>query len=386
MTKIKTIIKPQMITWARKRLNMSVVEFAEKMKVDPSSIHEWENGITPISMKQAELLAKASLVPLGMLFLKEVPRINLSLPDFRAIGNVMVSNPSPELEATILEMQEKQEWMRDFRLENNEGPLPYIGSINLSTKINGAVSLIRQVLHISEDDIGDNRNWESYFGFIIDAIENAGILFVRNGVVGKNTRRQLDIEEFRGFALVDDYAPLVFINGADSKNAQLFTVVHEVVHIFLGKGGVSNVSMTEGINNRIECFCNQVSGEFLAPEKIVIELWTDALGIEENLKILARALKVSKFVVLYRLRDLELITKEEFQCYWQQESRNIRHQTASGGNFYATLKYKVSRTLAQMVISESLAYRIPFGEAFQLVGVKNMGQMMRLAQEIGMPL
>lgn len=385
MTKIRTIIEPQMITWARKRLDMSVVKFAEKMKVGPDSVHEWESGITPISMKQAELLAKVSLVPLGMLFLKEIPRINLSLPDFRSIGNAMVSNASPELEATILEMQEKQEWMKDFRLENNEGPLPYVGSIDLSTKINDAVSVIRQVLHISEDDIGDNRNWESYFGFIIDAIEDAGILFVRNGVVGKNNRRQLDIEEFRGFVLTDDYAPLIFINGADSKNAQLFTVVHEVVHIFLGKGGISNVSMAEGPSNRIECFCNQVSGEFLAPEKIVSEVWKEALEIDENLKALARALKVSKLVVLYRLRDLGLITQEEFQRCWQQESCNIRHQTANGGNFYATLKYRVSRTLAQMVISESLAYRIPFGEAFQLVGVKNMGQMMRLAQEIGMP-
>src|SRR5690606_23963375 len=101
---------------------------------------------------------------------------------------------------------------------------------------------------------------------MIAHIEERGILVMRNGVVGNNTHRPLSVEEFRGFAIADEFAPLIFINGADYLSAQMFTLAHELVHVFVNASGISNLQDTYSSNNAIERFCNQVAAELLVPE------------------------------------------------------------------------------------------------------------------------
>ncbi|HMM61712.1 MAG TPA: ImmA/IrrE family metallo-endopeptidase, partial [Candidatus Rifleibacterium sp.] len=89
-------------------------------------------------------------------------------------------------------------------------------------------------------DRGEAANWESFFNILVERSEQAGIIILRSGKVGNNTHRTLDVKEFRGFVIYDELAPFIFINGADAKAAQIFTLVHELAHVWLGASGVSN--------------------------------------------------------------------------------------------------------------------------------------------------
>lgn len=392
MAKLETIIKPDMIKWARKRLNLSVDEFAEKMKVLPQRVSDWESGKTAITMKQAEDMASLSLLPLGLFFLNTPPKIDLKLPDFRSVGNAFVSDASPELEATILAMQEKQAWYKDFLIENGERPLSFIGSITPQTPIKDAAQNIKDLLSLTKADWESIKSWTVYMDVLIHQIESAGILFIRNGVVGNNTSRSLDPEEFRGFVLIDQYAPLIFINGKDSKNAQLFTLIHELVHLFLGESGLINASMNSTSANVIERYCNHVAAEFLVPEDLFRESFRkqDLSVPEMVISELAKQFKVSKFVVIARCRELSLFNRLITDSLWAQEAELLKKQKEkqkkySGGDYFASLKYRVGQLFAQTIISEVLDRKISYSDAYHLLNIRNDRDLQQLSLAVGVP-
>ena len=393
MAKNETIIKPKMIQWARARLNLSVDEFAKKLHVKPQCVIDWESGKTAITMNQAESMAALSLLPLGVFFLKTPPKINLKLPDFRSVGNAFVSDASPELEATILAMQEKQAWYREYLIENGESPLSFIGSITLQTPIKNAALKIKELLSLTQADWESIDNWSEYMSVLIHQIESAGILFIRNGVVGNNTNRPLDLEEFRGFVLIDQYAPLIFINGGDSKNAQLFTLIHETVHLLLGESGLIDANMNLKSCNTIERYCNHVAAEFLVPEdqfRISFKRHDNSVAVENAISELAKEFKVSKFVVIARCRELSLLKSQVTDTLWAQETALLRKQKEKqkergGGDYFSSLKYKVGRLFAQTIISEVMDHKISYSDAYHLLNVKNDNDLQKLSIAVGVP-
>ncbi len=388
-----TIIKPEMIAWARNRLGATQDDLAIRMHVSNERVKEWESGETAITMNQAKRLSALSLVPLGVLFLEEPPEHTVSLPDFRSVNNNPLSNPSPELEATILEMQEKQSWLREYLIEDGSDALEFVGSISKDTPVPEAVKKIEEIIDLSDEQREHCRKWEDYHNLLIERMEDAGITIIRSGIYGNDTHRPLDVEEFRGFVLVDSYAPLIFINGSDSRNAQMFTLVHELVHILLGQSGVINVNLKAEVANKTEQYCNKVAAEFLVPSAELIEqckdMPTDESSVERHLHLLSKDFMVSTLVLISRCRKLRIINHAIADRLWEKESaiiRESRKRNRGGGNFFASLKQRVGRNFARMVIAETAANNISYTDAFHLLRVKNTDGLVKLSQEVGLPL
>jgi len=389
----KTIIKPEIVIWLRQRLGLSEEEFARRMQVSSETARKWEHGDMALTMNQAKHLSSLALVPFGMLFLDVPPHRRISIPDFRSVENVRAANFSPELEATVFEMREKQDWYKNILMDNGGGQLDFVGSITARTPVTEAVQKIHDVLQIPQGELDDCKTWEDYFDIIVHYMEEAGVTVIKNGVVGNNSHRPLDVEEFRGFVLTDKFAPLIFINGRDSKNAQMFTLLHEFVHILLGESGLVDVNMYDGSSNAVEKYCNKISAEFLVPQKALCENWrnmdTKECNLDTVIHSLAKKFRVSALVVIIRCKDLKLISSDCASEFWQIEMKKIaaaRKQQGSGGNFYAALKYRIGVNFAKTIIAEVAEKNISYQDAFRLLHVKNTDTLIALSHEIGLPI
>ena len=235
---MKITLQPNCLRWARERAGLDTPDLAPKIGVKEEKIIAWEQS-GELTFSQAEKLANATHTPIGYLFLPKPPVERLPVNDFRTVGTSSITQPSPALLDVVNEALRRQDWYRDYLRSNGGEPLAFVGSISPLSNIVRIADTIRAEVFWNADLRAKAKSWEDALTKQTDAVENAGILVMRSGIVGNNTSRPLSVSEFRGFALSDRYAPLVFINGRDFKAAQMFTLAHELVHIWLGIPGIS---------------------------------------------------------------------------------------------------------------------------------------------------
>jgi Zn-dependent peptidase ImmA (M78 family)/DNA-binding XRE family transcriptional regulator len=383
---MKISLQPTILRWARTRAGLTVEVLAQKMHVKPQRVIAWEeNG--ELSFKQAEKLANITHTPFGYLYLPEPPREALPINDFRTVGSEAVRHPSPDLLATLDQAQQIQSWFRDELIARGQEPLSFVGSLSQDVPIIEAANRIRQVVGFDENQ--QARTWEDALRQQIEQIENTGVLVLRNGIVGNNTHRPLSVDEFRGFALSDPYAPLLFINARDAKGAQMFTLAHELVHIWVGVSGISNFDKTYANHHDVERFCNQVAAELLVPAAELQEQWSNAQSQNDWLQSLTRRFKVSSLVILRRLNDSGLISPSTFQQRYQAEQDRFRAAATEqdgGGDFYRTQRSRLSRQFLQALIESTLEGRTPYRDALRLVGLSKVETFQELARDLAFSL
>ena len=216
---------------------------------------------------------------------------------------------------------------------------------------------------------------------------DCGVLVMVSGVVGSNTSRKLDPAEFRGFALSDPHAPLIFINGADTRSAQMFTLAHELAHLWLGASALSNSEAAPGTGyRREEAWCNAVAAELLVP---LDAFRAELRGDEDHpaaLGRLARAFMVSSLVILRRMLDAGWIDRDRFESAWATESdrlRTLAQRGAGGGDYYRTTVSRVSRRFAQAVVVSTLEGQTLYRDAYRMLGMSKASTFTRLGREIG---
>lgn len=383
----RVAVSPGIVQWARERARLDVAALVSRFPKLPA----WERGEVQPTFKQLEDFANATHVPFGYLFLPEPPHVPLPIPDFRTLQNQQVRAASPDLLDTIYTMQRRQAWLRESRLECEVPPLAFVGSARLADDPTAIGQEMRRLLGLEEGWAAAVRTWQEAVGALRSAIEAVGVMAVINGVVGNSTRRVLNVEEFRGFALSDDHAPLIFVNGADAKSAQMFTLAHEMAHLWLGAEG-SGVSGFPGVvpdGGAVERFCDRAAAEFLVPEAALIASWPDVRREATPFELLARRFKVSPIVVGRRAMDLRLVAREYFfefyESYTQQE-RNVKQADRDGGgNFYNSQNTRVGRLFATQVIRAAKEGRIGFKQAYDLTGL-NGGAFQEYARRLGMGL
>lgn len=265
-------VKPELIRWAVDRSRLSADELVEKFP----KLEAWKTGEKQPTFRQLENFAKTTMTPFGFLFLEQPPEETLSIPDFRTVGDTPIDRPSPNLIDTIHTMQRRQAWMRELLIEEGHDQLAFVGSAGGADNFKSLAQQIRQELDLVPDWAEPLATWEDALKTLRSAIERIGILVFSNSVVGLNNHRPLDPEEFRGFVLCDPYAPVVFVNSADSKSAQMFSLAHEMAHVWLGSDGLFNLVKMMPSNAETERFCNRVAAEFLIPGYKLTERWAEA--------------------------------------------------------------------------------------------------------------
>ncbi|MYI96473.1 MAG: DNA-binding protein, partial [Acidobacteria bacterium] len=221
MTRIP--VSPEMIAWACERAGYDMAYIEARLPQLPA----WVRRERQPTLKQLEKLARVTHTPLGYLMLPEPPEERLPVPDYRTLAEVARSRPSPNLLDTLYTMRRRQQWLRESLMESEAEPLDFVASARLTDEPGAVGREMRRALGLDGGWAARVRTWQDAVSELRRAIEQLGVMAVINGVVGNNTHRRLSVKEFRGFALTDSYAPLVFVNGADAKSAQMFTLAHE---------------------------------------------------------------------------------------------------------------------------------------------------------------
>lgn len=372
-------VNPKLLRWARERAGYSVSALAVRFP----RLEAWEKGEVQPTIKQLEAFAKATRTPIGFLFLAEPPVEQFPIPDFRTVANVSPERPSPNLLDTIYLCQQRQDWYRDFARSALEGPLELVGSASVGHDVAETAARMRRALRVDLDERKKLATWTDALRRLIENADALGILVMVSGVVGSNSRRKLDPQEFRGFALVDPWAPLLFINGADTKAAQMFTLAHELAHIWLGKSGVSDTNPSAVPDQESERWCNRVAAELLVP----LEVFRSELDLHADLHFelnrLARRFKVSTLVILRRIHDAGQLSYDELWAAYDAElSRLRRSPTGAGGDFYRTLGARVSKRFARALVESTLEGRTSFTETFRMLGLKKMATFSKLGRSL----
>ncbi|MNF38726.1 hypothetical protein D3C85_752270 [compost metagenome] len=360
------LINPTILTWSRERAGLSAEEVAKKLPTKPDRVLEWEAGESKPTFKQAQHWANIAHVPFGFLFLKEPPAESLPLPDLRTVGGLAPQRPSLNLLDTVKEVLRKQDWYLEY-LQDQEGkPLPFVGRFTTQAAVKDVVADIRRTLRV--DPEASRLNYDAYVRTLIEAAEAVGILVMRSGIALGNTHRKLDVGEFRGFAISNALAPIVFINSADADAARLFTLMHELAHIWIGSSGVSDGGTPNG--RKEETFCNAVAGEFLAPEVDFRAAWDSDIDWHDNLAPLAARFHVSTLVIGRRARDLGYISSEQYGTYYRRILKAFQDKDGGGGDYYRTAKAKNSTRFSRAVLTETLSGRMLLRDAGRLLGVQ----------------
>lgn len=367
-------VKPIIIQWAIQSAGKDVSGLSDKF----DKIDKWTSEESELTVSELNKLSKELRIPFGYFFLVEPPDEDIQLLKYRTVENEEQAKPSRDLIDTIKYMEKRQSFMRDALIEDGFLPHEFVGSATITDNPEDLAVKITQALNLQKDW---NKNNSAAFNVLREAVSNLGILVMQNGVVGNNNHRILNIAEFRAFVLIDEYVPLIFLNARDSTNAKIFSLCHELVHIWLGVDELYNDNFTTNQifnNGQLESFCNEVAAEMLLPLSSIQSALDPQNDIYTNIKHISKVFNVSELVVCIRLKTKKFINAKVFNEVYANLLTEMRdnllgkqlQEKKSGGDYYATSGSRLDARFAATVSRKAREGRILYTEAYELVGAK----------------
>ena len=372
-------INPQILNWARTRSGLSYPQLGEALKTSAEELAAWEHGDTRPPFDKAQKIARVLCIPFGYLFLSNPPDLTVPIPDLRTQDERLPL--SLDFLEVVNDALVKQDWYRDY-LQENKGPrLKFVGSFSSEDDPDEIAADIRRVLGMNLALRRSAKDWGDYLSKLSSRSEEAGILIMRSGVVGNTTRRKLSSREFQGFALTDPFAPVVFVNSEDFKAAQVFTLIHELAHIWIGESAISHFDPTapKQPTSAVESLCNRITAESLVPRREFEQAWRNA-DVEALTARLSRHFWVSSLVILRRAFELDKITRKEFFEHIELERKKYKKQRASGGNYYRNVISRMGSQFTKAVLTEARAGNLLYRDAARLLKLK-VPTLMKLSEQ-----
>jgi Zn-dependent peptidase ImmA (M78 family) len=362
MKRVEIPINREILSWA-----VAKVQYPrERLAKDFPKYEEWLSLSVQPTFRQLEAFAKKTRIPFGYLFLKAAPKEQIfPIPFFRTIADESQSFSS-ELRAIVLELQNRQEWLKEYLMDSKEKALPFVGKFRNDRNVASIVNDMRIVLGLGKEWGSHCKNWEDALTKLTDVLEANRINVISTSILGNSTKRQIEVDECRGFVLVNDYVPFLFVNSKDSKSARMFTIAHELAHIWIGESAAFDLRRMAPANNETEKLCDKIAAEFLVPANSLENYWKEEKGYEN----LARIFKVSQIVIARRLLDLGHIDKRTFfEFYDEYMRREYTQQSEHIVDPYFVYRNRIGRILtkyiAYAVKEGSLLYR----DAYRLTGL-----------------
>jgi len=376
----RAFITVKVFKWARESAKMAEETAASKVAVSVNKLREWEAGESFPTIRQAQNLAKAYKRPFALFFLPDIPNDFQPLQDFRKAGSKELSTSSIFI---IREIQQKQAWISEVNEDNNEDTVPFVGKYSLKDNPIVIAQDILSTLNINPLGYKANNPIMEW----IDKAESNGIFISRTSFI--HSRLKLDSNEIQGFAIADNYAPFVFINSDDWNAPQLFTLVHELAHIWIAETGISNdlepsIRKVEDYNP-IELFCNEVAANALMPKEFIENLdqkeFSDAKKVFKNAKIIG----VSSFALLVRALNLNVISLNSYKKLKveadfesneflkreaEKKARKKEKEKLGGPNYFLLQLNRNSRLFTQTVLDAFRGGYIEPTQASNLLNVK----------------
>jgi len=369
----QAFITPEVVRWARERARATRDKLAQRLHTRAERVASWEDGTHSPTLAQAQELAEALRIPFGYLFLPSPPKEQVPLPDFRRVGRAASEPLSADFMAVLNDVIVKQNRYRDLLLDSGGEPVACFAKYSIGDPDKLVAEDIAATLGIDDKLRSECANFEEFIRQITRQAEAVGILVMRSGVACGNSRRPLSVAEFRGFAIGDPLAPLVFVNGKDAPPAQIFTLVHELAHIWIGASGISNVSLKDADvaagTSDIERFCNRVAAEVLIPEEVMVRDWQTHRGIEDNVQAISRHCKVSRLVTLRRAYDLSKISREKYAELYVREEQRFKAREPGGGSYFLNVLARNGPTFTETIVTAAMGGRLLYRDAASLLNI-----------------
>lgn len=376
---VRVDVAPSVLTWALSAHGADTDRLRGRFRVD-----QWLSNEARPTLKQLQDFARAAGVPFGYLLLDQPPVWTLPVPDFRE-GFQGPTTPSADLFGVIGQSQRRQEWYREYVLTLGGEPLDFVGSTADLDPITTAAR-IRAALGF---DVPDRRGaWGDTRKALLRGFEALGGLTVATSMVENNTHRPLDENEFRGFALVDAIAPLVFVNAHQSLNGQIFTLAHEFAHVWRGESGIGNEDPRSEGRSDVERWCNAVASEVLVPRDDLVDMYDSvaAAPLAEALDALARDFRCGTLVVLQALHRTGVRRIDDYEASYAAEALRLQELAARKkpeGDHYNNQPFRIGERLSRALIADTLEGRTPVTEAMRLMSMKSVGTFDEYARRLG---
>lgn len=369
-------ITPALLTWAIERSNLNRAEIARKLHLQPNILEAYERGLHYPLFNKALEMSKVLQVPFGYFFLTKPPSDEIPIPDLRTLSGTKITKPSPDFLEVLYQALSQHDWYKAYLKDEEAEPLPFTFRFTINSDIKEVANDIATRLGVNQALRREAGSWGNYLTKLSQRAEKAGIIVLRRAVVG-SSRRKLSRDEFQGFAVFHPVAPFVFINGQDYDSAKIFTLIHELAHIWIGQSGISKADEVPSVEDMraVERFCNSVAVEVLVPTEEFINKWDETYPDFDNINRLARHFLVSALVIVRRAKELNQINFPTFVQFLEEARKRMKpkakpKQQDSGGNFYNNLDARNSPTLVEAIATDVKRDGTLINDAAKLLSVK----------------
>jgi Zn-dependent peptidase ImmA (M78 family) len=360
----KMPITPEVLVWARQRSGRTLDDMSDRFR----RLSDWESGVDQPSYAQLSRIATIYNLPVAVFFLPIAPREAQIRNNFRTLPDSEIESLPPimrkllrqaqAMQLNLAELQDKQDVARPNILSDLQ--------FEPGVSVHEMAALVRSYLSVTVEEVAELADAKEAFEHWRDRFVDAGIY------VFKQAFRD---DRFSGFCLYDPSFPVIYVNNSTTATRQLFTLFHELSHLFFCTGGIDKIhddylAMLTGVERRIEIVCNQFAGALLVPDEDIDRLLARMPATEQTVAWLAGRYKVSRAVILRKMLDRTLVTQEFYDTKTQEWDDQIATREGAGGNYYNTQMSYLGRQYISLALSQYYQNRISTTQLAEYLSVK----------------